>query len=301
MRKVAKAAAITAMAILLAGCQTVTGGIGEETLPVETESLQDKTEESESTAESESGAETAAETRTQPGQQESGTAEPPERETKTAATAAKAAEETAGGNGSTGKTDKEASASSANGEETAQEEQQPEETETQARQEPEKSAEPAPQPAPADSPETQPEPEASQEEPEPVQPAPPEQEPVPQPEPEPEPEPEPAPQPEPEPAETQAKTCYDYPFDTGAIRSELIAIGQGAGLTHVEKTPDQSSWAMPVTASENFQGEALKRALADYVSSMPVMVETYGGNPLTEFCIYVENVGNDSYTFYFLY
>ena len=107
--------------------------------------------------------------------------------------------------------------------------------------------------------------------------------------------------PETAPPETEAKTCYDYPFDMEAIRAELIGVGEAAGLTHTEgRTPSNSSWAIPVTASESFQGEALKRSLYDYVSSMPELIVAYGGSPITEFTIYVEDIGGGSYTFYFL-
>lgn len=133
--------------------------------------------------------------------------------------------------------------------------------------------------------------------------------------PEPEPEPvvpeEPA-VPEPEPEQPPAvqevqKTIYDYAFDTNAIRAELIAIGQSMGLTHITEddgipcTPDTCSWAAPVTASESFQGESLKRALKDYVASMPSVITSYGGAQLTSFTIYVQDNGGGSYTFYFLY
>ena len=288
MRKMVKMVTIAAMAVWLAGCQPATGGLPEETLPVETESEQDKTNETEELTESEEVSGDTTEKESESSQPESRIKETTERETERVSAVSKEAEETEKENGSERKKDAETSAVSGSKAEPSQEETQPE-AETQAKQEPEKAEEPTPQPAPTASPETQPvvrEPEPSA---------------APEPEPAPQPEATPQPEPEPAPAETQPKTCYDYPFDTGAIRSELIAIGQGAGLTHVEKTPDNSSWAMPVTASESFQGEALKRALADYVSSMPVMVETYGGNPLTEFCIYVEDAGGGAYTFYFLY
>lgn len=119
----------------------------------------------------------------------------------------------------------------------------------------------------------------------------------------------PAPTPEPEtptPQPPAPKSIYDYEFDVEAIRAELIAIGQSKGLTHVTtddgnlRTPDNSSWAMPVTASQSFQGDLLKRALQDYVSSMPDVIQMTGGN-IQYFTIYVEPVGNGSYTFYFLY
>ena len=110
------------------------------------------------------------------------------------------------------------------------------------------------------------------------------------------------------PAEPEKpKTIYDYAFDADAIRSELIAIGQSMGLTHITEddgipcTPDTCSWAAPVTASESVQGDNLKRALKDYVTSMPSMIASYGGAQLTNFTIYVQDNGGGSYTFYFLY
>lgn len=119
----------------------------------------------------------------------------------------------------------------------------------------------------------------------------------------------PAPAPEPEttmPQPPAPKSIYDYEFDVEAIRAELIAIGQDKGLTHITTddgnvcTPDNSSWALPITASQSFQGDSLKRALQDYVSSMPDLIQMTGGN-IHYFTIYVEPAGNDSYTFYFLY
>lgn len=109
------------------------------------------------------------------------------------------------------------------------------------------------------------------------------------------------------PEPPKEKSIYDYEFDVAAIKNELIAIGQGMGLTHITtddgivRTPDNSSWAQPVTASKDFQGESLKRALKDYVSSMPGIVKNYGGNAVEYFTIYVKPLGNGSYTFYFLY
>lgn len=103
------------------------------------------------------------------------------------------------------------------------------------------------------------------------------------------------------------KTIYDFAFDANAIRAELIAIGQSMGLAHITEddgipcTPDTCSWAAPVTASESFQGDNLKRALKDYVTSMPSIIGSYGGAQLTSFSIYVQDNGGGSYTFYFLY
>lgn len=103
------------------------------------------------------------------------------------------------------------------------------------------------------------------------------------------------------------KTAYDYAFDIEAIRSDLIAVGQSMGLTHItsddgtEITPSNSSWATPVTASKSFQGENLKRKLTDYVQSMPSILSAYGGAAIEYFTIYIEPLDGGSYRIYFLY
>lgn len=100
----------------------------------------------------------------------------------------------------------------------------------------------------------------------------------------------------------QPKSIYDFEFDIEAIRAELIAVGEGMGLTHSgDLTPDNASWATPVTASADFQGENLKRRLKDYVRSMPELITAYGGNPIQYFTIYAEPLGGGSYRIYFLY
>lgn len=101
---------------------------------------------------------------------------------------------------------------------------------------------------------------------------------------------------------SQPKSIYDYEFDIDAIRAELIALGEGMGLTHSgDLTPDTASWSTPVTASPDFQGENLKRRLKDYVQSMPELITAYGGNPIQYFTIYAEPLGGGSYRIYFLY
>ena len=127
------------------------------------------------------------------------------------------------------------------------------------------------------------------------------------------PEPEKPVQPEKEPPteqpteEVKPKTAYDYEFDIEAIRSDLISLGCSMGLTHITTddgmkiTPDNASWATPVTASECFQGERLKRKLTDYVQSMPDIITAYGGAPIEYFTIYIEPLGSGSYRIYFLY
>ncbi len=103
------------------------------------------------------------------------------------------------------------------------------------------------------------------------------------------------------------KTAYDYAFDIEAIRSDLIAVGQSMGLTHItnddgtEITPSNSSWATPVTASKSFQGENLKRKLTDYVQSMQSILSAYGGATIEYFTIYIEPLDGGSYRIYFLY
>lgn len=100
----------------------------------------------------------------------------------------------------------------------------------------------------------------------------------------------------------QPKSIYDYEFDIDAICAELIAVGEGMGLTHSgDLTPDNASWATPVTASADFQGANLERRLKDYVQSMPELITAYGGNPIQYFTIYAEPLGGGSYRIYFLY
>ncbi len=100
----------------------------------------------------------------------------------------------------------------------------------------------------------------------------------------------------------QPKSIYDYEFDVAAIRAELIAVGEGMGLTHSgDLTPDTASWSTPVMASPDFQGANLERRLKDYVQSMPGLITAYGGNQIEYFTIYAEPLGGGSYRFYFLY
>lgn len=106
----------------------------------------------------------------------------------------------------------------------------------------------------------------------------------------------------PPPAPPQPKSIYDYEFDIDAIRAELIAVGEGMGLTHSgDLTPDTASWSTPVTASSDFQGANLERRLKDYVQSVPGLITAYGGNQIEYFTIYAEPLGGGSYRFYFLY
>ena len=100
----------------------------------------------------------------------------------------------------------------------------------------------------------------------------------------------------------QPKSIYDFEFDIDAIRAELIAVGEGMGLTHSgDLTPDNASWETPVTASTDFQGANLERRLKDYVQSMPELITAYGGNSIQYFTIYAEPLGGGSYRIYFLY
>lgn len=100
----------------------------------------------------------------------------------------------------------------------------------------------------------------------------------------------------------QPKSIYDFEFDIDAIRAELIAVGEGMGLTHSsDLTPDTASWSTPVMASPDFQGVSLERRLKDYVQSMPGLITAYGGNQIEYFTIYAEPLGGESYRFYFLY
>ena len=111
------------------------------------------------------------------------------------------------------------------------------------------------------------------------------------------------------PAETTVtvpKSPYDIPFDIEKIKNELIILGESMGMKHKTAykdgttiTPDNSSWEMPLTASASFCGNALKRSLYDYVSSY-AEYELYGGEPITDFTIFVESI-NGGYLIYFLH
>lgn len=114
----------------------------------------------------------------------------------------------------------------------------------------------------------------------------------------------------PKPVETAApkpKSIYDFEFDIEAMREDLISLGEGMNIRHITEdegipiTPDNSSWAVTVTASESFQGANLERRLKDYVSSMPQLAVSYGGEPIEYFTIYTESLGNGAYTIYFLF
>lgn len=116
-----------------------------------------------------------------------------------------------------------------------------------------------------------------------------------------------------EPPETTApitepvpESIYDAPFDIEQIRAELIAVGESMGMRHRTAykdgtviTPDNSSWELPITANASFSGAVLKRSLYDYVSSYDEY-ELYGGEPITDFTIYVKQTA-DGYEFYFLH
>ena len=102
------------------------------------------------------------------------------------------------------------------------------------------------------------------------------------------------------------KSAYDMPFDIEQIRSDLISYGQSLGFRHRTSykdgtvvTPGNSSWEMPIVASSSFSGEALKRSLYDYVSSY-VGYEIYGGEPVTDFTIYIRPI-SVGYEIYFLH
>lgn len=102
------------------------------------------------------------------------------------------------------------------------------------------------------------------------------------------------------------KSPYDMPFDIEGIKNELIILGESMGMKHktvykdgTTVTPDNSSWEMPITAYASFCGNTLKRSLYDYVSSY-AEYELYGGDPITDFTIYVESI-DGVYLIYFLH
>ena len=143
----------------------------------------------------------------------------------------------------------------------------------------------------------------------------PEQPTVPQPSSEPAPSKQPETPPASEPEETeepsqpeqpqQPKSDYEYPFNIDQIRMDCIAIAQGYGLTlDTSLNKGNSSWANPVTASQNTQNDLLKRQLQESIMyyADEEYRESMGLSPLnlTIFNIYCEPAGNGAYTIYFL-
>ena len=143
----------------------------------------------------------------------------------------------------------------------------------------------------------------------------PEQPTVPQPSSEPAPSKQPETPPASEPEETeepsqpeqpqQPKSDYEYPFNIDQIRMDCIAIAQGYGLTlDTSLNKGNSSWANPVTASQNTQNDLLKRQLQESIMyyADDEYRESMGLSPLnlTIFNIYCEPAGNGAYTIYFL-
>ena len=105
------------------------------------------------------------------------------------------------------------------------------------------------------------------------------------------------------PEDTKPKTAYDYEFDIEAVKADCIGIGLGMGLALDRSlTPSNSTWWNPVTASQNNQGEALKRRLERYITFHTVEnLGAYGIDEITVFNICCEARGNGSYSIYFLF
>lgn len=105
------------------------------------------------------------------------------------------------------------------------------------------------------------------------------------------------------PEDTKPKTAYDYEFDIEAVKADCIGIGLDMGLAlDSSLTPSNSTWWNPVTASQNNQGEALKRSLERYITFHTVEnLGAYGIDEITVFNICCEARGNGSYSFYFLF
>ena len=105
------------------------------------------------------------------------------------------------------------------------------------------------------------------------------------------------------PEDTKPKTAYDYEFDIEAVKADCISIGLGMGLAlDSSLTPSNSTWWNPVTASQNNQGEALKRSLERYITFHTVEnLGAYGIDEITVFNICCEARGNGSYSIYFLF
>ena len=111
------------------------------------------------------------------------------------------------------------------------------------------------------------------------------------------------PQPTAAPEETKPKTAYDYEFDIAAIKADCIGIGQSMGLSlDSSLTPDNAAWWNPVTASQSYQGEALKQSLESYITfHTAANLGSYGMDEITDFNICCEARGNGEYLIYFLF
>lgn len=101
------------------------------------------------------------------------------------------------------------------------------------------------------------------------------------------------------------KTAYDYEFDINQIRNNLIALAKGYGLTLDESlNKNNACWANPVAATENTQGDLLKRLLNEsvqYYADKDFRASMGLSNlGLTVFNIYCESLGNGEYRIYFL-
>ena len=111
---------------------------------------------------------------------------------------------------------------------------------------------------------------------------------------------------------TAEPSIYDYPFDTDAIKAEMIAWGEAQGLEHWEYdagdliTPETGSWFSPVVGSERVQGEKLKKYLKRFVEEEPECVRIYGrpdygSEEYNNFTIYIERNNDGTVSFYFIF
>lgn len=118
-------------------------------------------------------------------------------------------------------------------------------------------------------------------------------------------EPEETPEPSQPEQPQQPKSDYEYPFNIDQIRLDCIEIAKGYGLTlDTSLHKGNSSWANPVTASQNTQNDLLKRQLQESIMyyADDEYRESMELSPLnlTVFNIYCEPAGNGAYTIYFL-
>ena len=110
----------------------------------------------------------------------------------------------------------------------------------------------------------------------------------------------------PAPSVTEApvqKTAYDFEFDMESIKADCIGIGQSMGLTlDASLTPSNAAYWNSVAATQNNQGDALKRNLESYIKFHTAEnLGSYGMDEITDFNIYCEARGNGEYLIYFLF
>ena len=124
------------------------------------------------------------------------------------------------------------------------------------------------------------------------------------------PTPKPSTAPTPKPAPTPKKSIWQWPIsksDRDAIYSSLVSYGQSIGLRHLAvddgiiRTPENSSWANPITVISGVSHSLLEASLKSRISYLPQCVEDYGGGEIDWFIIYIGDLDGGSCKIYVMY